>query len=210
MLHSVAVYNQNILEYIMENARFETAQLLMAEVKDCIYLDDAEYNTFSDACNNLLMLPMPAAVAAANAIFTTMYPDLEERKAAKKALKVTELECLIKVKMEEIAEMRKEIAVLTSKKKVKETNFLDITPGAVYRHVFPDGSSAWVILNNNKFKWSCTATDDVAREGEANSLTGVCKAIQSVRGKGGNMNASRWFASFKTEEEEVANLDGEL
>ena len=210
MLHSVAVYNQNILEYIMENERFETAQLLMAEVKDSIYLNDAEYNTFSDACNNLLMLPMPAAVAAANAIFTTMYPDLEERKAVEKALKVTELECLIKVKMEEIAEMRKEIAALSSKKKAKEVNFLDIIPGTVYRHTFADGSSAWVILKGNQFTWSCTGLDGVTHEDKANSLTGVCKAVQSVRGKGGNMNASRWFASFKTEEEEAANLDGEL
>ena len=210
MLHSVAVYNQNILEYIMENERFETAQLLMAEVKDSIYLNDAEHEEFNNACEKLLALPAVAAVAAANAIFTTMYPDLEERKAAEKALKVTELECLIKVKMEEIAEMRKEIAILSSKKKAKEVNPLDIIPGTVYRHTFADGSSAWVILNNNKFKWSCSDADGITHEGEAHSLTGVCKAIQSVRGKGGNMNASRWFASFKTEEEAVANLDGEL
>ena len=194
----------------MENAKFETAQLLMAEVKDSMYLNDAEHNTFSDACINLLMLPMPAAVAAANAIFSTMYPDLEERKAAKKALRVTELELLIKAKMEEVAEMRKEIAALSSKKKVKEVNFLDIIPGTVYRHVFSDGSSAWVILNNNKFKWSCSDVNGVTHQGEANSLTGVCKAVQAVRGKGGNTNANRWFASFTTEEEEAVNLDGEL
>ena len=194
----------------MENTHFDSAQLLMAEVKDSMYLNDTEHEEFSNACEKLLALPAVAAVAAANAIFSTMYPDLEERKAAEKSLRITELELLIKVKMEEIADMRKEIAILTSKKKVKESNFLDIIPGTVYRHVFSDGSSAWVILNNNKFKWSCSDIEGVNHEGEANSLTGVCKAVQAVRGKGGNTNANRWFASFTAEKEETTVLDGEL
>ena len=93
--------------------------------------------------------------------------------------------------LKEIAEMRKEIAALSSKKKAKEVNFLDIIPGTVYRHTFADGSSAWVILKGNQFTWSCTGLDGVTHEDKANSLTGVCKAVQSVRGKGDNMNASR-------------------